>query len=449
MTAKRKKTPAPAQTPGMLDRAQKEKALHYSIARRWLPQLELDVAPMVITGPAPTLITDVDVFASVPDEFEGYQQVLFDCKSGSRESAIGRALWLRGLMHRLGAARGICILKGTIGTDHRLAAAGFNVTLVQEDELAAFATATGGAGSVTGSYLAKLENWDRQGALAKQNEALADLVRFSRAHFWGAGSASLASRQCIALLLRHRGDLDPAKPMHLGIFGDICALFLHALSRVAVSVFYSYIHPRTQEDLADSVRYLLYGGRDNYNLLNSLRQRITPAPEGSSEDLTVPQWERFLNLLRQSLNSPRDALRSALVAREVAWSFFDAGRTEPLTFAAELAKEAPHAAKICLLAAEYLARAARLSPEFGKTFSDAFVALVPTGAALPAAGRIAVLPPTAAVAPAAVAAPVAPPTPAPPVPAPPTPVPVETATAQPGQGEKDPKEPTLPGLGTP
>lgn len=320
--------------------------------------------------------------------------------------------------------------------DHRLAAAGFNVTLVQEDELPAFATATGGAASVADSYLARLENWDRQSALAKQNEALADLVRFSRAHFWGAASASLASRQCIALLLRHRGDLDPAKPMHLGVFGDICALFLHALSRVAMSVFYSYIHPRTQEDLADSVRFLLYGGRDNYHLLNSLRQRITPSPEGASEDLTVPQWERFLNLLRQSLNSPRDALRSALVAREVAWSFFDAGRTEPLTFAAELAKEAPHSTKICLLAAEYLGRAARLSPEFGKTFSDAFVALVPAGAALASAALIpAAATASAAPAPAAAAAP-----------APALTAPVAEVNVPAKPPKEDTKEPALPGL---
>jgi len=68
------------------DRAQKASALRYIVAKRWFPQLEIDVLPKISTTKN-KLITDIDVLGSVPDEFLGYRAFLFDCKSG-RESPI-------------------------------------------------------------------------------------------------------------------------------------------------------------------------------------------------------------------------------------------------------------------------------------------------------------------------------------------------------------------------
>ncbi len=96
------------------DRAQKATALRYIVAKRWFPQLEIDVLPKISTSTKNKLITDIDVLGSVPDEFLGYRAFLFDCKSGKNESPINRTLWLRGLMDRVHATRGLLILSDKI-----------------------------------------------------------------------------------------------------------------------------------------------------------------------------------------------------------------------------------------------------------------------------------------------------------------------------------------------
>ncbi len=67
------------------DRAQKQMALRYCVARRWFPQVEVTVSTYVTTNDTPHDITDVDVLASIPNEMLGYRTALFDCKTGKNE----------------------------------------------------------------------------------------------------------------------------------------------------------------------------------------------------------------------------------------------------------------------------------------------------------------------------------------------------------------------------
>ena len=84
----------------MKDRDQKAKALAYSVSKRWFPQLEVDVQAPHAVARKTALITDLDVFAAVPDDFVGFRHVVFDCKTLARESPVNRTLWLRGVLDR-------------------------------------------------------------------------------------------------------------------------------------------------------------------------------------------------------------------------------------------------------------------------------------------------------------------------------------------------------------
>ena len=95
----------------MKDRDQKAKALAYSVSKRWFPQLEVDVQAPHAVARKSALITDLDVFAAVPDDFVGFRHVVFDCKTLARESPVNRTLWLRGVLDRTNADYGFCILK--------------------------------------------------------------------------------------------------------------------------------------------------------------------------------------------------------------------------------------------------------------------------------------------------------------------------------------------------
>src|SRR5207247_957598 len=93
------------------DRDQKHGALKLSVANRWFPQLEVVVQPTRSVQETAVSVTDLDVFSSMPDQFRGFRTVVFDCKTKARESPVNRALWLRGVIDRLDADHGICVLK--------------------------------------------------------------------------------------------------------------------------------------------------------------------------------------------------------------------------------------------------------------------------------------------------------------------------------------------------
>jgi hypothetical protein len=61
------------------DRDQKAKALQFSVASRWFPQLEVEVGTGAGVAERAAIVTDLDVFASVPDQFLGYRSIVFDC----------------------------------------------------------------------------------------------------------------------------------------------------------------------------------------------------------------------------------------------------------------------------------------------------------------------------------------------------------------------------------
>ena len=359
----------------MKDRTQKASALRYIVAKRWFPQLEIDVLPKISTTTKNKLITDIDVLGSVPDEFLGYRAFLFDCKSGQRESPINRTLWLRGLMDRVHATRGLLILsdKKNIQRDHRISAAELDISIVKEGEFGILANATDGYLPVGVSSVAELDNWEIFFSIPERFPKLEEMVTFSRSAFWMCESPAEACRKTIAILRKAHPELDPAKALHTALFGDFVALFLHALARLSLQIFMSYLQPSNRDDLAEALLLLLYGGRDSYELANQLRKLVPREKQngGDEKELTPPEWDKFVQLTRHILDAPRQALFAPLLAREVAWNYING--KDSIEFASCLAFEQPQSGKFCLLAAEYLGKAAKVPPEFAEKYSKQFL----------------------------------------------------------------------------
>lgn len=415
------------------DRALKAASLRYVVAKRWLPQLELDVSTYITLSRTPTTITDVDVYAAVPDEFVGFRGVAIDCKTRKGESPISRAMWQRGLIERLGAERGICVLRvPRIEPDHRYTAAQFGVTLLADHEFDAFATATASDYRAPLGAIADIGCWDQYFAIAKKFTALESTIRFSRSGYWMSDDEAEACTRTIFLLSKIRPELDPDRPEHLAVVADILSLFLHSLARIVVKVFAAYLQPNERRDLSTALLHYLYGGRGAYDHLNRIRRMLAearsaerasiaeranllPLPalanaasdgphtavissaddtgldaptdatiagpmsrnsegtERSARDLSLPEWNSFVELVRQMLDAPMDVARAPLLAREIAWSCFGAssGGTDGVSsFAKTLAVASPQAARFTVLALDYLCRAARLPREFNAILSS-------------------------------------------------------------------------------
>ena len=361
----------------MKDRDQKQKALKLSVANRWFPQLEVDVQPGRALEERAPIVTDLDVYSSIPDPFKGFRSVVFDCKTKAKESPVNRALWLTGVLERLNADQGFSILKkDEIQLDHCLMATRLNVVLLTEDEFELYAKVTCPRYGDPLGNVCEMDAWEQLFSIPSCFPKLEPGIQFIRSTFWMVDDSAEACRKSLARLKELHPEMDPSKPEHITVFFEFCALFARSLAIVVCQLFKSYMHPKNHVDLADALLVMLYGGREPYEYRNELFKLVKEKKTGQTPpDLSLPEWDRFLQLVRQCLDAPFELQHAPLILRESAFSVLrgDKGRE----FAKILCSESPQGARFALLIPTYLGRAAKLPPEFAKAADDILLPLVP------------------------------------------------------------------------
>lgn len=357
------------------DRAQKASALRLCVSNRWLPQLEVEVESAQRFEKAKSPLTDLDVLGVAPLPFGGHARVVFDCKSGARESAIGRAFWLHGVMSRVSASHGFVILNDRvqIQRDHRISASDLSISLVRESEFVDLARGMGGTLNTSDSTIEMIEAWEEFAAVPQRSPALMDYCRFARVGYWMTKDHGERCRKTVARLRAVKGELDPAKPQHLAIFGDALCIFLLALSELANKLFLILLHPASKDEYSSSLLSMLYGGYENLELA----QRIRILGSGTDRDIShhlFPEIEKFEQLVRELLQAPRQVLSASLLARELSLAFICGNGAN--RFQQALAAESPYSSKFVFMASEYLQKAVKLPPEFADRYSNAALSLV-------------------------------------------------------------------------
>jgi len=360
------------------DRDQKGKALKFCLAHRWFPQLELEVAASATIASKVSSITDLDVFASIPDQFVGYRSAVFDCKTKAKESAVNRALWLIGVMGRMSADQGFCILKKgrLIDIDHRLMAGKRGVILLSENEFDLYAKVVNGPASTTASHTGQIDSWDKFNDIPNHFYKLRSGVVYARATYWMIEDAAEACRKTLAMLRSLNAELDPVQASHMALFMDLCALFSRSVALIVNQIFKAYLHPASSNDLSEALLIMLYGGREAYQHRNELYKMIKERDnESSVQNLSLPEWDRFLRLFRQLLDAPAAVQSIPLILRETAFAILNGNND--FAFAKLLCIESPQAAKFSLFITDYLTKAARLPSEFGKSSDNVLISLQP------------------------------------------------------------------------
>lgn len=348
----------------MKDKDQKLQALKYCIAKRWFPQLEVDVQTTQSLGRRPAMVTDLDVYASIPDDFAGFRTVVFDCKTLSRESAVNRCLWLKGVLDRMGADHGFCVLKkNAMEVDHRMVATGLSVILLAEDEFDIYARATSAKYGEAPAHTATEVAWEKYFAVKDRSPSLLPFLTFLRSTYWMQTDAGETCRKVVGSMHEAKSELDPMKSEHIAVAIEYAVLFARTLAQMVSFIFRAHLHPRQQHDLEEAVRMLLYGGRDAYEHRNEL-YRLLKERTGSvtGVSLALPAWEAFIKLVRQLLDAPNEVARVPLILREIA--FAELVGSSDLQFCKTLCQESPQAARFSLLIVDYLFKAVRLPPQF-------------------------------------------------------------------------------------
>lgn len=345
------------------DRALKQLALRYAATRRWYPHLEVEVSPPSRVARKVSLLTDIDVLSVAPDPVLGNQTVLFDCKTKAGESGINRSLWLKGLMAHFNAEHGFCVLKkASIDSDHREVAKNLGVVLIPEDEFELFGKVSAGQELVADAAIADLSVWESVAALKARFPKIEPLLSYRSGDFWRSRADHSGCRKAVANVLEYRAEFDPAHIDHQVLFGDLVSLFALSLSSLVVDIFKIMLLPASSADFEDAIKMKLYGGRDSYDQQNKLFRLIKEARHGGVpiDDLSPPEWGRFVKLIRQLLDDPNAVVRAALILKEVAFSM----ATKKVSFLNVLALNDRQAVRFAILINDYFSRATKVPPEF-------------------------------------------------------------------------------------
>ena len=348
------------------DRAQKASALRLAVRKRWLPQLEVDVDPTQQINKNKYLLTDIDVLAIAQSPMGAHVKFVFDCKSGARESAIGRAFWLHGVIARIRATRGFVVLNDrvAISRDHRISASDLGVTLLHESEMEPFAVGLDASITPTDSAAASIEAWEAFLEIKSKYPNLAEYLEFSRSTYWMTKGSGDQCRKLVGKLRRIRTELDPAKREHKPYLAMPSAYFFTHSRRWRSTCSYCFC----------VLLHEMSTPRRCWQCCMGVRKS-----GGSPEDSTPRSWCRrrrcgqYLSgpaTLRASgpgdCASATQALPAALMARELAFrNLTGASETET---SRELAKEHVYLSKFVILAATYLTKALRLPTEFAEVY---------------------------------------------------------------------------------
>lgn len=358
------------------DRAQKATALKFCVSKRWLPQLEVEIEPSNRLERSKFLLTDLDVLCITTSPVGMHSKVVFDCKSGTRESAIGRAFWLRGVMTKVGADHGFVVLnsKLKLSRDHRISASELGVSLLHDSEFADLAQGLQGSIKLQSDYslVSDIEAWEAFLELRSKSPALAEYMSYSASAFWTIKDYGEQCRKTIARLRKLRPELDPSKTDHLAIFGDALCLFLISLSSLANKLFLLLMRPSAAEDFSSALLASVYGGYESLQSAIKIRQLATGQTDESVS--IFPDIERFEQLVREIVQAPQQALPAALLSREIGFTHLKGAADTRLQM--DIAIESPYAPKFILLAAEYLQRAAKLPPEFSAIYVEHMLSLM-------------------------------------------------------------------------
>ena len=334
-------------------------------AQRFFVQAEVDIFPIGGVSRSRKAITDIDVYALRPSRALTFERVLGDCKTLKAQSPVQRSLWVAGLMKLLGAHGGVIVLSapGGIEQDHKLTADELGVTLLSVEDFPTFDKALlppfGSSGiTVEPSDVEKIHN------VYKQFPTLQSLCDYLTSTAWQEPSFGALIRHVLGSLRSVKGEFDPKRIDHEALLCDTAAVFSMGLAECAGRVFNQYLHPAKKAELTDSLKALLWGGRESYDAYQSIRTKLVASrglrADPSDDDPGLPEWNGFVQLVRQYLETPATAFHVPWLLRAHAVALLKGESAESLP----LTRSDLHLLKLAMFTLDYVCRAAGVPRDF-------------------------------------------------------------------------------------
>jgi hypothetical protein len=318
------------------------------------------------------LITDIDVLAFRPTSDLRWELVLGDCKTLKGQSPANRSLWLRGLMDHFSASSGVIILqrKQTIENDHKLFAASLQIHLIDEEEFNRYDKAIIYP-SGSSKYPISVDLINEFLVSCKKYEALNRFCEYINKLVWNEENRFDLLRKVIGETIFIAQEIDPEKKEHLALILDTSGIFAIGLAECVGKIFNQYLQPKTHSQLDEALKILIWGGKSQYHFIADLRRRLLEA-KGHSEELdnplSLPEWDRFIQLVRNMLENPSLSFSVPQMLRLAAFDIYSEKEFLPY-----VRKQDTLLVKYAMLTASYFCRAANLPPQVREYLEQKFV----------------------------------------------------------------------------
>lgn len=342
------------------------KLIRYYVANEWFPHMEAEIFFSEGISVKRKVVTDLDTIALIPTNFGEMSFMIGDCKTLRNQSPISRSFWLSGLMGLLKADKGLILLTKEIERDHKQLSSNMNISLMSENDFELYVSKTCINYKNVDSALCNGEIWDNFFELHKKYPSLNNAIKYVKDEFWNINDSKLKLRKTLFIIRDIRRELNPDNKEHLALLLDLIALFSIALNRVVLDVFNQYLLPETKEHLSRELKIWIWGGMDQFNYWNKLYQLASQ--KGNDSEIELPEWDNFVQLIRQLLEEPYATSHVPLLLRELAFSSMDEGVIK-YSLSNQLAKKYPQSAKFAFLISSYVCKAALLPKDFNSVIT--------------------------------------------------------------------------------
>lgn len=313
------------------------------------------------------VVTDLDTLALIPSNFGELSLLFGDCKTLKNQSPISRSFWLSGLMGLLKANKGLILLSKEIERDHKQLSSNLNVSLLSERDFEVYANKTCINYKSINSAICDGDTWYKYFELYKRFPNLENAIKFMKNEFWNISDHKLRLRKTLYTVRGIRGELNPEHKEHLGLLIDLISLFSIALNRITLDTFNQYLLPKTKENLSRELKIWIWGGMDQFLYWNKLYQLASQ--KGNDDEIELPEWDKFVQLIRQLLEDPFAIANVPLLLREVAFETLS-DKDINYTFSIKLAKRYTQSAKFAIMICSYVCKAALLPKDFDKLVTE-------------------------------------------------------------------------------
>lgn len=349
----------------MKDRLIKEKLLKYFLKRFWYSNIEVTIFSKKRISSTKKLITDVDVLGLHSDVSGQYKKILGDCKTLKNQSPIARVLWMKGLMSYLDSSKGFIVLDKGIEREHQLTASILDIQLLSDSEFETFGNSTTDETIKLDSAVGNMANWDTFFNIDKKYPPLASLIEFSKSDFWNQDSSSYQLRTAIAMIRLNKGEFNPAVKLHQAALLNHISLVAIALNNIILQIFNQYLVPASKAELDRDLKIIIYGGIENYEFLNELRKKFGNGV--AEKDLELPEWDKFLELVRLVLENPLGFADVPLFLKEHAFELLSPDKH---TFKNSIRDKNKYAVLFSYRIVEYCVKAAGLPKDFNEVYTE-------------------------------------------------------------------------------